>query len=60
MADHDHSHEHAHGHSHGHAEHPSEAFAHPLGIWAGVFILWVLGTGIVWILFKLIRREPSE
>lgn len=68
MANHDHSHEHEHGQSYGHShehshepeQHPSEAFAHPLGIWLGVFILWALGTGMVWILFKLLRREPAE
>ncbi len=34
-------------------EHASKPFANPLGIMAGLVVLWVVAGGLVWLLLKV-------
>ena len=34
-------------------EHASKPYAHPLGIAAGLVVLWVAAGGLVWMVLKL-------
>ena len=43
----------SHHESHHGSHHESKPYANPLGILAGLLILWVASAGLVWLAFKL-------
>ena len=44
----------------GSASHHDEPYGHPLGIWIGITLLWILGSGIVYLLSFLFRSTPAD